>query len=130
MPEDQAGLHQAPPFVSLQCECRIQRFAGTAGKPPAAAERDGLGSRAPGYGVEEGVAAFSDRAGALEAGAWDEQARPRIADAERSKPVELLGQAEAQVGSGDDRVHPLHRAELVCRQYGAGVTFERFGERW
>jgi hypothetical protein len=113
MAENQAGLYQAPPFVALQCEDRVQRFTRTTGKPSAAPERHGLGARASGYGGEEGMAAFSDRAALFEASARDEQTGPRVTNAVWSEPFELLSQAEAQVGGRDDRVHPFHGPELV-----------------
>ena len=69
MPEHQAGLDQTAPFVALEGERRIERFAGATGQPPPAAERDGLRAGTPRDRGEERVTALSDRARILETGA-------------------------------------------------------------
>ena len=65
---------------------------------------------------------------ALEAGRRDEEGRLRVPHPEGPEQLEVLGEVEAEVAAGNDRVHALDRDQVVGRERRGGVRGERAAE--
>jgi hypothetical protein len=79
---------------------------------------------------EAGVLALLAHAGhVLEAGGRHQQGRLRVAHAERSQALELLGEVESQHAAGHHGVHALDRDQVLRRERLPGVRGEGGTER-
>ena len=75
------------------------------------------------------MAALPHRAHVVEPCARYEQSRRRVGHPARLKRLQLLGQIEAELMAGDDRVGALDGHELIGRQDARGVRLERLRQR-
>jgi len=77
---------------------------------------------------EAEVLALADHAGLDGLAARHEQGHVGVAEPERRQPVELVREAERQLGAGNDRVDPRHRRHVLVAERGVRVRRESGGE--
>ena len=127
--QHQPRLDRAVPALRSSRNVASSGWPGSSATLPVAAERDRAGADAPGADREADVAPLPHRPHVVEAPARDEQRGAGLPMPNGASALELLGQPQAELVAGDDRVDALDGLEQVGREHRLGVGLERRAER-
>src|ERR1700733_12958701 len=117
------------PNVAPEPKRGVDRLIGFAPGAPLAAEGPRPRTDPARADREAQVASLPHRARVMQAGAGHEQPGAWIADPARLETLELLGQVEAELTAGGDRVDSFARDEQLVGQDFDGVALESLAKR-